>query len=449
MILIIILAVVSFIIYFAWGAFPGISGYGAKNLCSCVFLANRNEDSVKKEELSDGFLKFGKFTVNRQDSSVTGTVMGMAIRKAIYRNGVGCTLINDITEEELRQKKILIPAHDNSKINSAFLESNPDSLSKDSVDIQALNHTVASMFSDSGIYKNTRTRAVVIIQDGKLISEKYAPGFDADSKMLGWSMAKSMTSAMIGILVKEGKLKMDQPAPVDEWSDPKDSRHEIKLEHLLQQTSGLDFVEKYGRPSEVITMLFSKGNMAAYAAGRKSKSKPGIVFNYTSGNTNILQGIIRKTVGESGYHAFPYNALFHKIGMKSAVLETDAAGNFVGSSYIYATARDYAKFGLLYLNDGVWKNERILPEGWVKQTCIPAQAEEQKQYGFQFWLNGIDKKDKSKRVYDGVPADMFYADGYGGQRIFIIPSKKLVIVRMGLRLFDDKTFLRQVVSCIK
>ncbi|MEO5647667.1 MAG: serine hydrolase [Chitinophagaceae bacterium] len=436
-------------IYVAWGAFPGISGYGAKNLCSCLFVGDRDEQTVRKEELSDGFIRFGTFTVNREDSSVTGTVLGLAKRKAIYRPGAGCTLINDITEKELRNQNLAIPATRSTDSASlpwlvhAFADTN-----NQRIDIDKINLVVKNIFQDTGANKKIKTRAVIIIHDGKMLIEKYATGFNENNRLIGWSIAKSITSAMIGILVNEGKLNVNDLAPVPAWKDEKDKRHYIKIEHLLQQTSGLDFVEKYGRPSEVITMLFSKGDMAKFAASRPLKSAPGMRFNYTSGNTNILQGIIRQTVGEGSYHSFPYTALFQKIGMSSAILETDAAGNFVGSSYLYATPRDFARFGLLYLNDGVWNGERILPEGWVKQSCIPAEAEPQKQYGYQFWLNGFDVKNPSKRIFSGVPDDMFYADGYGGQRIFIIPSKKLVVVRMGLHVFDEKTFLREIVEAI-
>lgn len=259
---------------------------------------------------------------------------------------------------------------------------------------------------------------------------------------LGWSMAKSITSALIGILVKEGRVNIKQPAPVAEWSDEKDPRHAITTENLLQQTSGLDFKEVYHRYSNANNMLFNKADMAAYTASQPLKVKPGSDFYYSSGNSNILSRIIRTTVGEKNYHAFPYSALFHKIGMHHTLLEPDASGTYVGSSFIYASARDYARFGLLYLNDGVFNGQRILPEGWVKKTIAPVAANEQKNYGYQFWLNGIDENDPAKKEFPEAPADLFYADGYGGQRIYIIPSRQLVIVRLGLNKFDEHGFLK-------
>jgi CubicO group peptidase (beta-lactamase class C family) len=278
------------------------------------------------------------------------------------------------------------------------------------------------------------------------VAEKYAVGYNKTSMFLGWSMAKSFTSALIGILVKEGKINITQPAPVPEWQAENDPRHAITTENLLQQTSGLKFREVYHSYSNANNMLFNKADMAAYTASQPLKITPGSRFYYSSGNSNILSRIVRTTVGEKNYHAFPYSSLFHKIGMFHTLLEPDASGTYVGSSFIYASARDYARFGLLYLNDGVFNGERILPEGWVKKTVTAVAASEQKNYGYQFWLNGQDENDPSKKEFPEAPADMFYADGYGGQRIYIIPSMQLVIVRMGLNKFDEHEFLRRLLK---
>jgi CubicO group peptidase (beta-lactamase class C family) len=216
----------------------------------------------------------------------------------------------------------------------------------------------------------------------------------------------------------------------------------------LQQTSGLDFAEKYDRFSEVTNMLFSKGDMAGFAAGLPAKYDPGTVFNYSGGNSNILSRIIRQTVGENAYASFPHTALFEKIGAHSMVLEPDASGTYVGSSYVFATARDYARFGLLYANDGVWMGKRILPEGWVQRTRMTTAANRLGNYGYQFWLNGLDKRDTSRREFPDVPPDMYYADGYGGQNIYILPSNDLVVVRLGLHVIDANIFLKKVLQSL-
>ncbi len=249
---------------------------------------------------------------------------------------------------------------------------------------------------------------------------------------------------MIGILVKENKLSVDSPAPVAAWTNTEKQR--ITIKHLLQQTTGLDFIENYNKPSNVTKMLFSKGDMAAYTAGLPLKYKPGTVFNYSSGNTNILSSIIRHTVGEHNYASFPFKELFYKINAYSFLLEPDASGTYIGSSYSYATARDFARFGLLYYNNGIWNGEQILPQNWVKESIQPSNADKRKHYGYQFWLNGYDEKDSAKRWYPDVPADMFFADGYGGQDVYIIPSEKLVIVRLGLYAINENKFLKEVIQ---
>jgi CubicO group peptidase (beta-lactamase class C family) len=224
----------------------------------------------------------------------------------------------------------------------------------------------------------------------------------------------------------------------------------ITTKNLLQQTSGIEFKEIYSRPSEVTRMLFKEGNMAAFTASLQAEEAPGIKQNYSSGNTNILMSVLRNIVPGSQYHAFPYRELFHKIGMRSAIIETDAAGNFVGSSYMYATARDWARFGLLYLYNGKWNGEQILPEHWVSESVKPAMGNSTIQYGYQWWLNTAN--DDGVRKYPGLPADLFYADGYESQFVFVIPSKSLVIVRLGLTkgsYFDEEKFVSSIINSIK
>ena len=245
-------------------------------------------------------------------------------------------------------------------------------------------------------------------------------------------MSKSITSALTGILVKQNRLTVNDPAPVPEWKSNSDPSHSITLMQLLQHTTGLEFEEEYAKSSHATRMLFQKADMGAYAASLPLKYAPGSVFHYSSGNSNILSRIIRQTVGDDDYPAFPYEQLFYKLGMRSVIMEPDASGTFVGSSYCFANARDWARFGLLYINDGIAGQEQLLPEGWVKQTVIPASAAMMGEYGFQWWLNAGEKNNSSNRWYPSLPTDMFFADGFEGQNIFIIPSEKLVIVRLGL-----------------
>jgi CubicO group peptidase (beta-lactamase class C family) len=262
-------------------------------------------------------------------------------------------------------------------------------------------------------------------------------------------MAKSVTGALIGILTKQGKLNPVQSAPVSEWQRTKDGREQITIENLLQQTSGLNFKEDYSSYSSATNMLFNKGDMAGYAQSLPLKLKAGTKFYYSSGNSNILSGIVRGAVGDENYHSFPYKQLFHKLGMYHTLMEPDASGTFVGSSYIWASARDYAKFAMLYLNDGVWNGERILPEGWVKKSITAPAVNALRNYGYQFWLNGSSETNSSQKEFPQMPADFFYADGYGGQRIYIVPSLQLIAVRLGLNKFDEQGFLSLLMDAIE
>ena len=448
-ILFIILAALLAGVWYAWLVFPLISGYGAKNMASAVYLQHRNPKDVIKEDLADFPKSLGTFTVNEKDSSVTGSVWGFAKRKVIYRNGIGCTVINDFTEAEIRVQQFNFPAKPLIKtdtISWPYGDKMEDPIPAPINKIQ-LDKAVQNVMNESKNEKPAYTRAVLVLYDGKIIAEQYAPGFNKNTVMLGWSMSKSLTGAMIGILVKQGKLNINQEAPVPEWKNNK--KQKITLLNLLQQTSGLDFKEDYTKPSEVTKMLFNYGDMAAYTAKLPLKYEPGTVFNYSSGNSNILSRIIRQTVGEKDYAAFPYDSLFHKINAYSFLLEPDASGTYIGSSYSYATARDFARFGLLYYNNGKWKNEQILPGNWVKESVQSSSADKLKHYGYQFWLNGFDKNNPTKRWYPDVPADMFFADGYGGQDIYIIPSKKIIVLRLGLHVIDENKFLKEVIAAIQ
>ena len=446
-----VVILIAFAIFYGWRSFPIISGFGAKDVCSCMFVGGRSEDDVKKQELGAFPFTLGRFKVNMEDSSVTGSVLGLARRKAIYRPGLGCTIVNDLSEEEIRNQKFRVPVVENSdrsnlpwplgdKISDSF---------PSQIDRAKLDNAVNAAFDETDSTKKKRTRAVIVLYDGQIVAEKYASGFDQNSKMHGWSIAKSITAALVGVLVKQGKININDKAPIESWKGtPKEN---ITIKHLLQQTSGLAFREDYSGYSEVTNMLFNEGNMAEYTEKLDLLHPPGTVFNYSSGNSNILSWIVRKAVGESDYHSFPYEQLFRKTGMHSAMMEPDASGTFIGSSYFFANARDYARFGLLYYNNGIWNGEQLFPLGWVDESATPADSNKLKNYGYQFWINGYDKHNPKKITFPDAPADVFYADGYAYQDVYIIRSKKLVVVRLGLTLdksFDENLFLKSILGTI-
>jgi CubicO group peptidase (beta-lactamase class C family) len=446
----IVLAGLSYGIYYASQAFPILTGYGAKNLCSCVFLSNRQEADVINNELSAFPLSLGSFTISQEDSSATASVFGFAKHKAIYRKGLGCTLINEMSEEELRAQKFNLAKSPANQDSVAWPMGN---LLSDTVfsgvNYDLIHQTLEEAFSEPGTEKNRRTRAIIIVYDGEIIAEKYAPGFDKNTRQLGWSMAKSVTNSLIGILVRDGKLSLNDAPPFDAWK--KDNRSTITLHNLMQMSSGLNWEENYSKPSDATNMLFKTRDAGLFASLSPLKDEPGKVFYYSSGTSNMLSWVVRHTVGDSGYHSFPARRLFHKIGMNSMVMEPDAGGTFVGSSYAFATARDWARFGLLFLNDGMFNGERILPEGWAEYSSTPAEGAKVGQYGAQFWLNTGAKGNPADRLYPDAPTDLYWADGYEGQNVFIIPSKDLVIVKLSQssgNYLNDNKFLANIIKAL-
>ena len=323
----ILLAVIGYIVYYCWGGFQVISGYSAKNACSCAFIQGRTQESIEKEELGEFPVSLGSIEINTNDSSVTATVFGLAKRKAIYRSGFGCTVVNEVPEASLRAQRFPMHFSANDDIASNLLTS-ADTTSVFPFDRTRLDSAVSYLFQPRD-GKNIYTRAVLVAHNDKIVAEKYADGYNQNSQFLGWSMAKSVAGALTGLLVKEGKLSVTQAAPVKEWQDAKDNRRKISIEHLLQQTTGLDFWENYKNASDATTMLSNKADMGGYTASRPLKHEPGKEFYYSSGNSNLLSLIIRNTVGDKDYYLFPYKNLFHKIGMYHTLMEPDASGTFV------------------------------------------------------------------------------------------------------------------------
>ena len=298
------------------------------------------------------------------------------------------------------------------------------------------------------------TRAVIVVHDGKLIGERYAPGFDKNMPLLGWSMSKSVTNALVGILVRQGKLRVREPAPVPEWQKAGDPRKSITLDQLMRMSSGLKFDETYEPLHDVTNMLYRSYDFAAYAADKPLDTEPDGKWVYSSGTANIIARIVRRTAEKDypRYYDFLRKELFEKVGMHSAVAEPDPSGTFVGSSYMFATPRDWARFGFLYLQDGLWGEERVLPEGWVKYSTTPTPKAPQGQYGALFWLNAGTEANPKDRLWPSAPTDAFFAKGYQEQYVVIIPSKKLVIVRFGATsvraAWDMDDFISRVTAAL-
>ncbi len=285
-----------------------------------------------------------------------------------------------------------------------------------------------------------QTLAAVVIQRGRLVAEAYGPDTDADTTLISWSMAKSITQALVGLLVGDGRLDLDRPAPVAAWAD--DERRAITLRQLLTMTSGLEFVEDYvdDQVSHVIEMLFGTGadDVAAYAESFPLLHAPGTHHSYSSGTTNIVSAICSRAL-DAGIDVVDYlqARLFDPLGMSSAVAKCDPAGTFIGSSFVYATARDFARFGQLYLRDGCWDGERVLPPGWVDFARRPVDpvVDEACWYGGHWWLWDDD-------------TGAFACHGYEGQYTVVVPGKDLVIVRLGKTPADHGPDVRAWIAAL-
>lgn len=436
------------------------TAFKAKNLASSIFVSNREEADVIQQDLSFGPLALISTTVDYAEKSVTGGALGLVKTKVIYREGLGCTMVNGIGEAAIRAQTASYQAPvrpDTSVIAWPTGDLDAEAAAGDGVDQAKLDAAMDDAFSEAGLPEGHEraTRSMLIVHRGKIIAERFAPGFGNHTPLGSYSMTKSVTNALVGILVSQGKLDLHAPAPVPEWSDPEDPRSKITLDQLMRMSSGLEFQELYeDYTSDVIEMLYRQSDAGLYAASKPLAAEPDGKWAYSSGTTNVIQRIIRGTFDSHlEYLNFPREALFEPLGMHSAVIEPDPSGAYVGSSFMYASARDWARFGMLYLNDGVWDGERILPEDWVKYSTTPTPLAPKGQYGAQFWLNAGEPDNREDRPWPSAPTDTYAAQGFESQRVMVIPSKDLVIVRQGQSrpeaAWDTDAMLRNVLAALE
>ncbi|MDI1304945.1 MAG: serine hydrolase [bacterium] len=432
------------IFYFGFTTYPKldlISGFSAKSIASGHFIDNRSQQMIEKGDNDIDMIDLAKNKIDDVGKFADASVYGLKERKAIYREGLGATLINDDFDVT---KPYEVPKRTKSNNNLPFPYGNnePKDTVFSTIDYTKLNAAVANAFDKTSEIKK-RTRSILVIYKDKIIAEKYDSGFDKNSKILGWSMTKSITSALFGILQKQGKYDIDDSAPIPEWAN--DKRKLITTSDLLHMNSGLQWVEDYKTICDATKMLFQAEDMTRVQLEKPAEIKPNMRWNYSSGTTNLLSGILRKQFKtHQEYLDFWYSALIDKIGMNSMVVETDMAGNYVGSSYGWATTRDWSKFGLLYLHKGNWNGEQILDESWIKYTTTPTNTSNGR-YGGHFWLNASGH-------FPDVPRDMYYCSGFQGQMVAIISSLDLVIVRMGLTEepeFDFNGMLKGIVGSLE
>jgi len=433
------------------------SAFYAKTLCSGVFVAGRDAEDVAAHDVLAGMSPvFRRWhgTVKRKSNLVTASLYGLAKRRALYRPGLGCTLVTGTSVEALlEQTQGFAPPPPSLRSTALWPEGNRAGLSQaiEGVDGQKLKNALDAAFREPNPRAKARTRAIIVVYKGRIIAERYARRFGPDTPQLGWSMGKSVLNALIGTLVADGRLKLDSERLFPQWLEPDDPRARITIDHLLRMVSGLDFDAPHTRMlSDVRKMLFLEGDSAVAAVAEKLISPVAASWFYASGSSTLLASAIRRAIGDPAhYFSYPRRALFARIGMHSAVIEPDAAGTFIAPAFVYASARDWARFGLLYLDEGVWNGARILPEGWVKHSRR-ATAQSGGQYGAHLWLAIPDFLRPVSAPDYALPQDGFYMLGHDGQMIAVIPSRRLVVVRLGLSrqraAWDHSAFLHTLLK---
>lgn len=417
-----------------------ISGYAAKNMASTVILAGRNPESVISEDHDVPLISLARSEYLPEELGAHASVWGMQERRAICRDGVGCALLPKTgatgpysglkPQRTLSRDATPYPIGQGAPRDTVFPE----------VNYVKLQEALDQAFRDPEVQ---RTRTVAVLYKDRLLAERYVEGFDADTRILGWSMTKSIMATLYGIQVYNGRVKLEDAVAWEAWKD--DARSAITYDDLLRMQSGLAWDEDYGGISDVTRMLFLSEDMASVQPAKEAAAAPGAVWNYSSGTSNFLSGLLRRALdSDQEYLNFPYRELIDRIGMGSMLIETDLSGNFVGSSYGWASTRDWARFGLLYLRRGNWAGQQLFDPSWVDYVTRPTDHADL-QYGAHFWLNAGGK-------YPDAPKDLYSANGYQGQFVFIIPSKDLVVVRTGLAEspdFDVNAFLGKLVDAIR
>ena len=410
---------------------PIITGYAAKNLASDVFVSGREPADVEALDLHFSFIKFTRNRVDYENRTVTSRFL-WSKSTALYRDGYGVTLLRGRKAmERLKAQAFPLPPE----------ASGPGTLQPGDSAVAARLEPVAKALVDDHAYNGTPF-AFIVLHDGAIVAERYRQGITADTRLLSWSMGKSFTNALVGLMAGDGLVDIHAPMDIPEWQG--DGRAAITLSDLMQMQSGLEWNENYGNRSDVNLMLHREEDMGLFALSKPLMAKPGTHWYYSSGSTNIVMRYLRgKFASDAEFLAYLRSRLFEPLGIRNACFEPDMSGTPVGSSYLYVTARDYARFGQLYLDDGLAGPARILPEGWVDYTRTPASAS-QGGYGAFFWLN-------RNRTCPDAPADMFSCQGHDGQEIYIIPSKKLVVVVLGYspkpdRVIDFNALLRDIIA---
>lgn len=410
----------------------GVAAY-AKILCSAIFVSGRESDEARRN--SAYFLmaepdrrEAVTVHIDRVAKRVQASAKGI-VRTAAFYGDQGCVI-----HPEGQDRVFFTPTPVRTTLPDAMTMPWPmgDAPSTTAwpvgLDRARMRAAVDLAFADpEGL-----TAAMVVVHRGQIVGERYMAGITPDTQLESWSMGKSLTASLVGLEIQRGTFRLDDPAPVPAWRRPGDPRGAIRVRDVMQMSSGLSFTGQDDRHLDPTTQYHDHFfiyagavNAFSYATSSPVEFAPGVVGRYRNCDPMTLGFLVRQAVEARGedYLTYPQRALFDRIGIRRQVLEPDPWGNFLLSGYDYGTARNWARLGMLYLQDGVWNGQRLLPEGFTRFVSTPAPAWTRREYGGQFWVNGEGQWN--------LPRDAYFMSGAGGQQTFVVPSHQLVVVRMG------------------
>jgi CubicO group peptidase (beta-lactamase class C family) len=428
-------------------------GINAHHLCAGYWVVGRDLQRTPAEVVAQDIAPFAfqwsdafEYAVDEVAATVTLSTAGVDSRTAKYNLDQGCTILTAGADDVFFEPR-------------STASTLPDPATQDwpmgdrgargefpEVDGAALERALDHAFDDEALDPAQNTRGLVVVYRGKIVAERYAEGWGPYTPQLSWSMGKSIAAALMGVLVEQGEYELHQPAPVPEWQGARDPRRNIRISDLLRMSSGLDF-DNFGArfvpENEHWRIYFDAVDVHLHAINQPPRWEPNTLFRYRNSDPLTLMYLAKRAVEARGedFLLFPQRHLFDRIGMRSMVLETDPWGNFIITGYDFGGSRDWARFGLLHLWDGVWQGERILPEGWVEFISTPAPGDPSQGYGGQFWLNRGGSADR-------LPPDAFWAAGHMGQQTMVIPSRDVVIVRHGPSPGGSGGYLNRVMGDI-
>lgn len=428
---------------------------GAHHLCSGLWVVGSVYGRSAEEVLAQDIAPFKDFSwdksftykVDTERRTVTVSGPGFAARTAAYNGDQGCSILAR-GDNQIHFKPVPVPRGLPAAATQPWPTGDKDATSPmpSGVDSGAVERAL-----DWGMAQTRHnTRALVVVYRGKIVGERYASGWTKDTPQISWSEGKSLTAALVGILVRQDQLRLDDVAPVREWRATGDPRGQIRIRDLLHMSSGLDFKnlglngpESFTRDNKHMRVYFDGLNVFEHAVNQPLEVPPDTRWRYQNCDPLTLGRIVRDKVEARGeqYLTFPQRELFDRIGARHFLLETDAWGNFIMTGFDYGSARDWARFGLLHLWNGVWDGTRILPENWVQFVSTPAPADKSRGYGGLFWLN-------RGGAWKNVPDDAFMASGHMGQYTMVIPSREMVVVRMGPSPGDSASYFAEFVARI-